>query len=131
MSYRSDIALMLKTEIVEQFHQNIHTSNNDSQQVNDFLQECKQQLISTDGDVLFYWTYKKWEKFYYPVFAIERFMDNLDRENLSDCYLFIRIGEEWDDVEYRGEFGSPYGGENVFYLEAVREIVFYGKSDNP
>lgn len=54
-------------------------------------------------------------------------MDQLDAENLSEKYLFIRLGEEWDDVEYRGECGSPYGGENIFYLEAVREIIFQGK----
>lgn len=131
MSYCCDIALMLKADIVARFNQYVSKYDNDLKEVSTFLQVCKQRLISKDGDVLYYWNYyKNWRYFYPPTFAIQRFMNHLDDENLSDHYLFIRLGEEWDDVEYRGEFGSPYGGENVFYLEAVREIVFCDKSSN-
>lgn len=130
MSYCSDVALVLKAKILERFNQFLIESDNELQEVNTFLQECKQRLISENGDVLYFWKYKEWQQNYLPVFVIERFMNHLDNENISENYLFIRMGEEWDDVEYRGEFGSPYGGENVFYLEAVREIVFCNKSSD-
>lgn len=53
-------------------------------------------------------------------------MNQLDNEKLSDQYLFVRIGEKLEDIEYRGNLEDE-NGENSFGIEVVRKINFYGK----
>lgn len=36
------------------------------------------------------------------------------------------VGEEWEDIEYRGNYEDE-DGENPFGLEVDREITFFGK----
>lgn len=132
MSYCSDVAIGLKADIVERFQQlfgSYYFEERGEKKLTYFWERFKQQVTSENGDVLYYWKYIKWEREFPEVDIIERFMEQLDRENLSEKYMFVRVGEEWDDVEYRGDCEDEYG-DKLFYLEAVREIVFWGKSSD-
>ena len=46
----------------------------------------------------FKWEYQKWYVSFPDVFAMTRFMNNIDDEN----YRFLRIGEEPQDIEEEG-----------------------------
>ncbi|HAG80416.1 MAG TPA: hypothetical protein DCL61_04395 [Cyanobacteria bacterium UBA12227] len=127
MGYTSDVAFILKFEITEQFHDYIQRYDNDDKSVAELMNECKQTVKSDSGDILYYWEFIKCSSGNAAVFVIERFIDQLDIEDKSDKYLFIRMGEEWDDIEERGYFGDRYGN-NVFLIEVVREIIFWQKS---
>ncbi|AFZ18029.1 hypothetical protein [Allocoleopsis franciscana] len=121
MSYCSDVALILNLDVVGQFEQFIEQD----EELRNFIDCCKQRLTSTNGSKLYYWRYISWQLSYRPIEIIEIFMDQLDEESLSIKYLFIRMGESWNDVEYRGEYGDLYG-ENPFRLEFIRDIRFPG-----
>lgn len=126
MGYCPDVVLVLKAGIVESFDQMIGSYYDEEQELKYFWEKCKQHIIAENGDVLYYWRYIKWYRRCQEVDLVERWMNQLDNENLSDQYLFVRMGEEWEDIEYRGNFEDE-NGENPFYIEVVREITFYGK----
>ncbi|MCQ4860542.1 hypothetical protein NE637_05170 [Desulfovibrio desulfuricans] len=66
------------------------------------------------GFVVFLWKRKKWDDEFAEVAFVKAFMDSLP----SDDFLFIRLGEDYDDIETRGNFrGKPFG----MYVE--RKIV--------
>jgi hypothetical protein len=126
MGYCSDVALVLKAEIVESFDQIFGYYYAEEQELKYFWEKCKQHIRAENGDALYYWRYIKWHHQCQEVDRVERWMNQLDNENLSDQYLFVRMGEEWEDIEYRGNFEDE-NGENPFDIEVVREITFYGK----
>ena len=58
------------------------------------------------GAVVFLWKGEKWYDEFAEVAFVEAFMDNLPHED----FLFIRLGEDYDDIETRGSFrGKPFG----------------------
>ncbi|SBV95176.1 conserved hypothetical protein [uncultured Desulfovibrio sp.] len=65
--------------------------------------------------VVFLWKGEKWYDEFAEVAFVEAFMNSLPSED----FLFIRIGEDYDDIESRGSFcGKPFG----MYVE--RKIAF-------
>jgi hypothetical protein len=132
MGRSSNVAFIMKADIVKRFNDYVQKYDNDCQSIKTILEECKQKITSNEGDVLYYWKYVKWNSGNSPFFEIERFINQLDEENLSDKYLFVRLGEEWDDIEYRGHCDSLDDEDSLYYgqpffLEVVREIKFIGK----
>lgn len=65
-----------------------------------------------ENAIVYKWDSIKWYSDYKSISAIEEALDNLDdiSEDDSDSnYIFIRVGEESDDIETRGYFpGPPY-----------------------
>ena len=56
------------------------------------------------GFVVFLWKRKKWDDEFAEVAFVKAFMDSLP----SDDFLFIRLGEDYDDIETRGSYqGNP------------------------
>ena len=52
------------------------------------------------GFVVFLWKRKKWDDEFAEVAFVKAFMDSLP----SDDFLFIRLGEDYDDIETRGNY---------------------------
>ncbi len=52
------------------------------------------------GSVVFLWEGEKWYDEFDEIAFVGEFMDNLPHEE----FLFIRIGEDYDDIETRGSY---------------------------
>lgn len=83
MGYCSDVAIIIQLEIVGRFQQMFGTYHTEERGLSYFWNRCKQQLDSENGDVIYYWRYIKWNRGCPEVDIVERFMDQLDNENLS------------------------------------------------
>ena len=60
-----------------------------------------------DGDATVYsWDAIKWYPSYPEVEAVEDFMSRLEDEDMEDSFRFVRVGEDCDDTEQRGN-GFP------------------------
>lgn len=56
------------------------------------------------GAVVFLWEGERWYNEFDEIAFVEEFMDNLPHED----FLFIRLGEDYDDIETRGSYqGNP------------------------
>jgi len=119
MGYRSEVVLYVGPEVMPQFMVTMAKCPaaralcfaDHSQMVKDY-QDIK-------GSFLFKWDWLKWYDSYECVSAIEDFMNWCDGEDLptgekdaegkektqyaAEFYKFIRIGEEMDDNESRGD----------------------------
>ncbi|MDD3684153.1 hypothetical protein [Desulfovibrio desulfuricans] len=66
------------------------------------------------GAVVFLWEGERWYNEFDEIAFVEEFMDNLPHED----FLFIRLGEDYDDIETRGNFcGTP------FNISVERKII--------
>ena len=73
-------------------------------------------LVSTSqGSRLYGCDCLKWYDSYQEIEYLERFMNSLNYED----YLFIRIGEKFDDTEYRGGFF-----DNPFEFRVERRFCY-------
>lgn len=52
------------------------------------------------GAVVFLWEGERWYNEFDEIAFVEEFMDNLPHED----FLFIRLGEDYDDIETRGSY---------------------------
>lgn len=52
------------------------------------------------GAVVFLWEGERWYNEFDEIAFVEEFMDNLPRED----FLFIHLGEDYDDIETRGSY---------------------------
>ena len=70
-----------------------------------------------DGDATVYsWDAIKWYPSYPEVEAVEDFMSRLEDEDMEDSFRFVRVGEDCDDTEQRG---------NGFPIYIKKSIEFY------
>lgn len=118
MGYYSDVALCLTKNGMEQ----LKTALSEAERNNHRNFAAIKMLIGgepskTDegsGSAVFLWEGEKWYAEFDEVAFVEAFMDSLPSEN----FLFIRLGEDYDDIETCGSFrGKPFG----MYME--RKIV--------
>ena len=117
MGYRSDVGLALKPFAVHILHKQINALDKNSEAfsvITDFLAYADKHYEHATGAEIYLWEYVKWYDEFPDVGFIENLLETLD---LSD-FLFIRIGEELDDIEYRGNFW-----DNPFDLSVSRSIV--------
>ncbi len=70
-----------------------------------------------DGSESYSWDHVKWYDSYASINAIERFMDRLDSEDMEDQYRFIRIGEDDEDTEQRGDGFEIYVSRSIEWYE--------------
>jgi len=117
MGYRSDIGLALTQKAVQILHQKLNALDKNSEAfsvVTDFLIYADKHYEDTDsGAEVYLWEYVKWYEEFPDVSFIENLLAELDWED----FLFIRIGDELDDIETRGSFWN-----NPFDLGISRKI---------
>jgi len=98
MGYRSDVALALApSEAI--LLKELSDCNEELKSLLDMA--CISEYWPPDDDgyiTKFKWEYQKWYDTFPDVFAITRFMNNIDGES----YRFLRIGEEPQDIEEEG-----------------------------
>ena len=119
MGYRSEVVLYVGPEVMPQFMVTMAKSP----QARELCFADKDQVIKDyngeKGSFLFKWGWLKWYDSYECVQALTDFMDWCDGEDLptdeqnadgetltqhaAEFYKFIRIGEEMDDSEQRGD----------------------------
>ena len=119
MGYYSDVALCLTKNGMDQ----LKTALAEAEKNNPGNFAAIKMLIGGEpskidegsGSVVFLWEGEKWYDEFDEIAFVGEFMDNLSHED----FLFIRIGEDYDDIETRGSFcGKPFG------MYIARKIAF-------
>ena len=112
MGYRSEVVLVVGKEVMPQFM--VTMSKCQGARAMCFGDAERHENYNGDGNMLFTWDHIKWYDSYEEVRALEDFMDWCDGEEVphpvdddetiagDECYRFVRIGEEYDDIETRG-----------------------------
>jgi hypothetical protein len=77
------------------------------------IEDVFDKVIEKDGFRLYYCDWIKWYDYSDDentiVTAVEKYFDSLDHEDRMGEYYFIRLGEEFSDVDYRGEnYNNPF-----------------------
>lgn len=88
MGYRSDVCLAVTKECYKE---------NATQALKDALKDCY-KVYENDRGYYFSWDNVKWYEDYPDVKVIEEFM-----EEHNDSIGFVRIGEDMDDIELKGD----------------------------
>ena len=124
MGYRSDVGLALTQAAVQTLNEKLNALNKMSEAfsvITDFFAYADKHFEETEsGSEVYLWEYVKWYEEFPDVGFIERLLAELD---WSD-YLFIRIGEELDDIDTRGSFW-----DNPFDLGISRSIIISDPTD--
>ena len=121
MGYRSDIGLALTQKAVQILHQKLNALDKNSEAffvITDFFTYADKHFEDTDsGSEVYLWECVKWYQEFPDVSFIENLLTELD---WSD-FLFVRIGDDLDDIETRGGFW-----DNPFDLGISRSITITG-----
>ena len=121
MGYRSDIGLALTQKAVQILHQKLNALDKNSEAfsvITDFFTYADKHFEATDsGSEVYLWEYVKWYQEFPDVEFVEKLLSELD---WSD-FLFVRIGDDLDDIETRGCFW-----DNPFDLGISRSITITG-----
>ena len=119
MGYYSDVALCLTKNGMDQLKIALaEAERNNSANfaaIKMFIGGEPSKIDESTGAVVFLWKGEKWYEEFAEMAFVAKLMDSLPSED----FLFIRIGEDYDDIETRGSFcGKPFG----VYVE--RKIAF-------
>lgn len=121
MGYRSDVCLALNSAGVAALKEALaspDTSEKNRSEVESLLAYADKHLVDAEsGSECWKWNDVKWynDPVYYPdVDFVEGFISELDEDN----YRFIRVGEDYDDVDVRG-----WWTDDPFGVTLCREIV--------
>ena len=122
MGYRSEVVLVVGKEVMPQFMVTMAKSP-DARSLCFSEADQREDDYEEKGNMLFSWFDIKWYDSYEGVAAIQDFLDWCDSEHVpvseeqakadmsptpithvdgDQCYRFVRIGEEVDDMEERG-----------------------------
>ena len=115
MGYRSDAALALVTDAAILLKALCEHDESLNQFIEDACDKCawEKSEIAAGYTTKFFWSSIKWYEGYDDIDMIEAFINNIPE---SDFY-FLRIGEEENDNEIRGEFweSDMYINRNISY----------------
>jgi hypothetical protein len=121
MGYRSEVVLVIGKEIMPQFM--VTLAKSPEARAMCFDEAQRMDDYDGKGNMLFAWDGIKWYDSYEGIAAIADFLDWCDSEHVpvsdeqkaqdkspapvthvdgDECYKFIRIGEELEDIEHRG-----------------------------
>ena len=113
MGYRSDVAVALSKNGAAHLKSKLASmTDNDKRFLFDHP-DCH-EVDDETGAELWRWNYIKWYEEYPEVDAVTDFLNELEEED----FLFIRVGESYDDIERRGCFW-----DNAFGLDVETSIV--------
>ena len=110
MGYRSEVAIAMKKEDAKEFLENYVKGT--KLEGGEVVKELPHVTVITFSDI-------KWNTWYPEVAEAESFLDKL--EETEKYYEFVRIGEDFDDVEIRNF--QPEDNEYDFVLGVKREII--------
>lgn len=121
MGYYSETAFALTAEAAEAVREAISNQILDTAlKTETFLQEAETHSIDGQSRAeLFHWNAVKWYSEFEEIECIERILGDLETSE----YLFIRIGEDYSDIETKGSYW-----DNPFGLDIVRTVAFSGLS---
>ena len=105
MGYRSEVAFKCTPEA----HNILLSAAELNKDLQDLLKANDKESCSSytnDEEGFYFWEYVKWYESYSDVSAFESIMDLLDEMALDSEYGFIRLGEDFDDHELRGDPGE-------------------------
>ena len=119
MGYYSDVALCLTKNGMDQLKTALAEAERNKPDsfaaIKMLIGGEPSKIDEGSGSVVFLWEGEKWYDEFDEIAFVGEFMNNLPHED----FLFIRIGEDYDDIETRGSFcGKPFG----MYVE--RKIAF-------
>ena len=100
MGYRSNVAFAFTKENNDKLLE----KHKDDQEFLDFLNSLLYHEQDIDKKVVYYDELLKWYGTYPDIKKIEEFFDELDSEKKVSEYGFLRLGEDFGDIEMRGEF---------------------------
>ena len=112
MGYRSEVVLVVGKEVMPQFM--VTMAKSPEARALCFAEATRHEDYEEKGNMLFAWDCIKWYDSYEEIRAIEDFLDWCDSEDVpsqdangervdgDECYRFVRIGEEVEDIEERG-----------------------------
>ena len=124
MGYRSDVGLALTQAAVQTLNEKLNALDKMSEAfsvITDFFAYADKHFEDTNsGSEVYLWEYVKWYEEFPDVGCIEHLLAELD---WSD-FLFIRIGEELEDIDTRGSFW-----DNPFDLGISRSIIISDPTD--
>lgn len=120
MGYLSDVALCLSGAAATRLNEALLAAKqampaSDYESLEDFLAHGQQGTDVDTGCVLYFWESTKWYEEFTDVGFLIQFIVSLDGEE----YLFLRIGEDFDD-----SVSSGWLSDNPFDVRIVREIQF-------
>lgn len=120
MGYRSEVGLCLSKKAIEYMETKC-------QEASVQLQDAVTRLFKdadyayedkSTGDKMWQWSWIKWYEMPFGYEEIQ-FVRDVMLELEEEDYLFVRVGEELDDLESRGSYW-----ENPFHLELDRSVLF-------
>ena len=103
MGYRSEVVLAVAEKVMPQFLATMAKSAETRRLC--FQDHCDMvKDYYGKGNILFRWSSIKWYEGYEEMDALTDFMDWCDDNtgDLDDGYQFARVGEDHDDIIYRG-----------------------------
>jgi len=119
MGYRSEVVLYVGPEVMPQFMVTMAKSPRARELCFGDADQTVKDYQGEKGSFLFKWNWLKWYDSFECVSAIEDFMNWCDGEDIptgekdaegkektqyaAEFYKFVRIGEEMDDNESRGD----------------------------
>ena len=112
MGYRSEVAVTLSKKAAVRLKAKLKATSSDERYLLDHADS--HSIDESTGQELYRWNYVKWYPEYKEVSFIGSFLEELN----DGDYLFLRIGENFGDVERSGEFF-----ENIFGLDVSTSIV--------
>jgi len=116
MGYRSEVCIVMKKNVVDNLL--VYMSEVDSEtreQMQEILNDLADQHIVKNDAELYYWDCIKWYPEFKGVDAIQKLLENSNKED----YLFLRLGEDVADTESSGDYW-----ENPFDAHTERRIAF-------
>ena len=102
MGYRSEVVLAVDKKLMPEFL--AHLATNDEAKTMVFADHCHlDQDYCDEGHLLVTWNSIKWYESYPEVNVIEKFISEMEEAaDKSEMFKFVRIGEDYDDVDNRG-----------------------------
>ena len=101
MGYYSDVALSM----YKKDYNKMVELNKENEDFNDLIRIANKRTYTGDEDVVtLYWESVKWHTAFPEIGTIEDYLRILVEQDRP--YNFIRIGEDWDDVEYNYHYSD-------------------------
>ena len=115
MGYRSEVALVMKKSLVDDLKEYMEqVTSEERDDIKDILCNAN-NIVSKDDAILYHWMFIKWYPVYLGILCIHKLLEASPAKD----YLFLRLGDETDDIE---TLGSYY--DNPFEAHTEVSIVF-------
>ena len=113
MGYYSDVTLILRADAAAKLQKAIADGSEDATEAKAFIDGADYCRRAADGAVMYQWANVKWYSDFPEIGFIERVLQGVSARS----YFFIRIGENYDDMEFSGAYETePFG------ISLVRQV---------